>query len=129
MATKKSKSIKSKKKLKKKISDKDLMKLQKELKESRGKSILIEKDLKELRSKLGLKTPIETEPKKKPYIFYRNFVFKCGKCVDEFEHTAKITAMDYKVVCPNCREEHILKIKPLAGKYDVKFPRSIKLIK
>ena len=121
------------KKTQTKIFDKDLRKLQKDLMKSREKSTLIEKDILKLKDQLRLKGPAEIVPKKKskaePAIFYKKFIFKCGKCVGEFKHTARVPMIRYVVVCPVCKEEHVLKIKPLADGCEVKLPRSIKLIK
>ncbi|HDI73122.1 MAG: hypothetical protein DRO76_05875 [Candidatus Altiarchaeales archaeon] len=124
-----SKKIAKKEKSETKISDKDLRKLQRELRKSMGKSILIEKDINKLKRKLRLKEPVKIESKKKPSTFYRKFVFKCGKCISEFEHTARIPMIEHKVVCPKCKEEYTLKIKPLSGEYEVKVPRGVKLVK
>lgn len=123
------KKIAKKEKSETKIYDKDLRKLQRELRKSMGKSILIEKDINKLKRKLRLKEPVRIEPKKKPSTFYRKFVFECGKCISEFEHAARIPMIEHKVVCPKCKEEYTLKIKPLAGEYEVKIPRGVKLVK
>lgn len=133
MAAKKSTPKKNKKTARKPvettISDKELRKLQRELMKSMGESILIEEDIKKLKNKLRLKEPVKAKSKKKPSVFYRKFVFECGKCIGEFKHTARIPVIEHKVVCPKCSEEHIIQIKPLAGDYEVKLPKTIKLIK
>ncbi|MEA3255618.1 MAG: hypothetical protein U9Q22_07265 [Candidatus Altiarchaeota archaeon] len=134
MASKKPNPKKGKKPVKKrnvkaKISDEELRKLQKDLRKSMGKSILIEEDILKLKSKLRLHEPAKIKPKKKPSVFYRKFVFECGKCVGEFKHTVRIPMIKHKVICPKCSEEHILQIKPIAGDYEVKLPKSMKLVK
>ena len=110
------------------ISDKELKRIQKELVSTRGKSILIEQDIQKLRDKLsqnmcGLKTDDN------PAVIHKKFVFRCGKCVGEFEHTAKIAVLDHKVICPKCKKEHLLELEPHQGRYRVKLPKGIKLIK
>lgn len=89
-----------------------------------GKSIVVERDLRHQEWDRII------ENKKRPDdLFYRNFVFRCGKCISEFEHTAKIGEIEHKVVCPECKEEHIIKIKPLSKNYYVKIPKTIELVK
>ncbi len=89
-----------------------------------GKSTVVEKDLRRLEweKTVGGK-------KKKECLFYRNFVFKCGKCIHEFEHTTEIGEIEHKVICPECDEEHILRIRPVSKNYDVKIPRTVELVK
>ena len=112
-----------------KISDRELRKIQKELRESRGKSILIEQDIKRLKEKLNFGRLQSAGSGSSSRIFHRDFVFRCGKCVGEFKHTAKISVIDHKVVCPKCSEEHLLQITPKAGDYKVKLPKSMKLVR
>ncbi len=45
--------------------------------------------------------------------FYRNFVFRCKKCEEEFEHAASIPQegkdmLEITVICPKCKEAHTL---------------------
>ncbi len=128
MKAKKTKQAATKKRAKpgksseKRISDQELRKLQKELTESRNKSILIEADIRKLRDKLNFSS-LGGKPG-----FDRDFIFKCGKCVGEFSHKARITPIDHKVICPKCNKEHIVQIKPILGDYKVKLPKGIKLV-
>lgn len=107
------------------ISDKVLRKIQKELKDSMGKSILIEQDIKKLKDRLYAGKPFSAGST----IFRKDFLFRCGKCVGEFKHTANVAVINHRVVCPKCREEHLLQIKPRAGNYKVKLPKTIKIVK
>jgi hypothetical protein len=107
------------------LSDKELRKIQKELKSSMGRSMLIEQDIKRLKDRLDMDRPLKAGST----LFRKDFVFKCGKCVGEFRHTANVAVIDHKVVCPKCRKEHLLQISPHAGEYRVKLPKSIKLVK
>ncbi|MBN2250846.1 MAG: hypothetical protein JW724_02075 [Candidatus Altiarchaeota archaeon] len=136
MNSRKKKSVKTKKikEVKKsardaEISDKELKKIQKELRESLGRSILIERDLRKMREKLSSLGRAESSPVAGSTLFYRNFVFKCGKCVEEFDHKANVTAIEHKVVCPKCNKEHVLLLKPAAGKMKVRLPKGIKLVR
>jgi len=126
MATKKKakkKTVKKKKpKAKKKPAKKKRVKLR-----ILGKSVLVEDDLKKKEHKLGLRAP--RAGRGEIPSFYRKFVFKCGKCVSEFEHTAKIPVIKQMVICPECNQMHAIKIRPIAGHYEIEFPRSIKEVK
>jgi len=110
------------------VSDKELRKIQKELHESWGRSILIEQDIKKLKDKLNFGRLQSAGEGGSSRVFQRDFVFRCGKCVGEFTHTAKIAVIDHKVVCPKCSEEHILRIVPNAGDYKIRLPKGIKQI-
>lgn len=89
-----------------------------------GKSTVLEKDLRHQEWEKII------ENKKKPDdLFYRNFVFRCGKCISEFKHTAKIGEIEHRIICPECNEEHILRIRPVSRRYNIKFPETIKLVK
>jgi hypothetical protein len=127
--TRKDKAVKSAAKEKERvdisISDKELQKIQKELKNSMGKSMLIEQDIKRLKDRLYTDKPLKAGST----IFQKEFLFKCGKCVGEFKHTAKVAVIHHTVVCPKCKKEHLLQIKPHAGNYKVKLPKSIRIVK
>jgi hypothetical protein len=110
------------------ISDKELQRIQKELNQTRSKSILIEQDIQKLRDKLSL-SMCGIQAKDNPAVIHKKFTFRCGKCVGEFEHNAKIAVLDHKVICPKCKKEHLLELEPHHGRYRVKLPKSIKLIK
>ena len=125
--TAKSKEKKPKKKMPSTISDKELLRIQKELAQTRGRSILIEQDIQKLRDKLSLN--MYGFQKKNPAIIHKKFRFRCGKCVGEFEHNAKIAVIGHKVICPICKKEHLLELEPHQGKYRVKFPKTIKQVK
>ncbi len=125
--TAKSKDKKSKKEMPPTISDTELKKIQKELAQTKGKSILIEQDIQKLRDRLSLNMP--SLQKKNPAVIHKKFLLRCGKCVGEFEHNAKIAVLDHKVICPICKKEHLLELEPHEGKYRVKFPKGIKLVK
>jgi len=124
----KSKDSKEKKVAPASISDKELKRIQKELVQTRGKSILIEQDIQKLRDKLSLNM-CGLQIKDNPAVIHKRFMFRCGKCVDVFEHNAKIAVLDHKVICPKCKKEHLLELEPHQGRYRVKLPKSIKLVK
>ena len=124
----KSKDNKEKKTAPASISDKELRRIQKELQQTKGKSILIEQDIQKLRDKLSLNM-CGLPTKDNPAVIYKRFMFRCGKCVGEFEHNAKIAVLDHKVICPKCKKEHLLELEPHQGRYRVKLPKSIKLVK
>ena len=115
-----------KKTVKRKVGGKPAKKKSVELKVL-GKSVLVDEDLKKRDYRLGLRAP----KAKKGEIpsFYRKFAFKCGKCVSEFKHTAKIPIIEQGVKCPECNEIHVIRIIPIGGHYEVKLPRSIKGVK
>jgi|WetSurMetagenome_2_1015567.scaffolds.fasta_scaffold133092_2 hypothetical protein len=110
------------------VSDKELKRIQKELIQTRGKSILIEQDIQKLREKLSLNM-CGLQTANNPAVIHKRFLFRCGKCVGEFEHNAKIAVLDHKVICPKCKKEHLLELEPHQGKYRVKLPKGIKLVK
>ena len=117
-----------KQKAKKGFSDMELSQIKKELLESRHRSILIEEDLRKLRARLNVELPPTASPTN-PAVFYKSFVFECGKCVKEFHHRTEIGSIYHKVVCPKCNEEHILQFKPKITDYEVKIPKSIRVLK
>jgi len=92
-----------------------------------GKSVLVDEDLKRRDHRLGLRAP-KAKNGEIPS-FYQKFAFKCGKCVSEFKHTAKIPIIEQGVKCPECNEIHMIRIIPIGGHYEVKLPRSIKGVK
>jgi hypothetical protein len=110
------------------ISDKELNRIQKELAQTKSRSILIEQDIQKLRDKLSMDM-CGIQTKDNPAVIHKRFLFRCGKCVGEFEHNAKIAVLDHKVICPKCKKEHLLELEPHQGKYRVKLPKSIKLVK
>ncbi|MFZ2455365.1 MAG: hypothetical protein WAX07_02700 [Candidatus Altiarchaeia archaeon] len=131
MAAKKiaeSKDNKTKKAAPASISDKELKRIQKELAQTKGKSILIEQDIRKLRDKLSLNM-CGVQTTDNPAVIHKKFMFRCGKCVGEFEHNAKIAVLDHKVICPICKKEHLLELEPHQGRYRVKLPKSIKLVR
>lgn len=94
-----------------------------------GRSTLIEEDLQNTEKKLGYSRPEHLMGEREPKLFYRKFVFKCGKCIHEFEHEATIPIIEHKVVCPKCSEEHIVRIIPVARHYELKMPEKLKVVK
>jgi DNA-directed RNA polymerase subunit RPC12/RpoP len=111
------------------LTDNELKKIQKELRESRTKSILIENDIRRMRDRLTA-SGLAAAGSRPTDILTKNFVFKCGKCVEEFKHKAKIDSIEHKVICPKCNKEHILHLKPMIGGYHIiKIPATIKQIK
>jgi len=115
-------------KARKGFSDLELSQIKKELESSRNRSILIEQDLRKLRARLNVEMPPTASPSN-PAVFYKSFTFECGKCVKEFQHNTEIASIYHKVVCPKCNEEHILQFKPKVAQYDVKIPKSIKVVR
>ncbi len=127
MATrKKAKKAVKKKAVKRAVKKKSAKKKGVELK-ILGKSVLVNDDLKRRDHRLGLRAPKAN--KGEIPSFYRKFAFKCGKCVSEFKHTAKIPVIEQGVKCPECNEIHMIRIIPIGGHYEVKLPRSIKGVK
>ena len=111
------------------LTDSELKKIQKELRESRNKSILIENDIRRMRDRLTA-SGLAAAGSRPTDILSKNFVFKCGKCVEEFKHKAKIDSIEHKVICPKCNEEHLIQLKPIMGGYHIiKLSKSIKQIK
>jgi len=132
--TKKSKPLKNrnakKKPVKKSIlSDAELKKIQKELRDSRTRSTLIEQDIRRMRDKL-MASGLAAVGQRPTDVLCKNFMFRCGKCVEEFKHKARIDSIEHKVICPKCSKEHILHLKPVIGGYHIiKLPKTIKQIK
>jgi hypothetical protein len=124
----KSKEIKGKKVASTSISDKELQRIQKELVQTKGRSILIEQDIQKLRDRLS-QNMCGLQTKDNPAVVHKRFVFRCGKCVGVFEHNAKIAVLDHKAICPKCKKEHLLELEPHQGRYRVKLPKSIKQVK
>ncbi len=85
-----------------------------------GESILIEEDLQVAEKNLVHVEPEQLKGERNPKLFYRNFVFKCNKCVHEFEHEAAIPIIEHKIVCPKCNKEHIIRIVPVSKQYTIK---------
>lgn len=118
MATRK----KTKKRVTKKKPGKKPVKKNVELKVL-GRSVLVDEDLKRKEHRMGLRAPKSSRGEIPS--FYRKFVFKCGKCVSDFKHTARIPVIEQEVECPECKEVHIIRIIPISGHYEVRLPRSI----
>jgi transposase-like protein len=132
MASKKTSSKKTKKTArpaKALVTDKELLSIQKELQQTRDKSILIESDLRKLRDQLNacITAP---QVKKKAEITLRHYKFVCGKCVHSFEHKAIMPVFEQRFLCPKCRKEHTLEIHPTAVKnYRIVVPDTVKIRK
>ncbi|MBN2014803.1 MAG: zinc ribbon domain-containing protein [Candidatus Altiarchaeota archaeon] len=94
-----------------------------------GRSTLVEEDLQHTEHGLTHKEPEHLTGEREPKLFYRKFVFRCGKCVHEFEHEATIPIIEHKVVCPKCSEEHIIRVIPVARHYELKMPKDLTAIK
>jgi len=109
----KSKDVKKETKNPSDISDKELRRIQKELAQTKNKSILIEQDIQKLREKLSLSMCGISDGN--PAVIHKKFLFRCGKCVGEFEHNANIAVINHKVVCPKCKKEHLLELEPRQG--------------
>jgi len=92
-----------------------------------GKSVLVDEDLGKREHKMGLRAP--RAGKGEIPSFYRKFVFKCGKCVSEFEHTAEIPVIEQMVICPECDQIHAIRIRLITGHYEIEFPKSIREVK
>ena len=94
-----------------------------------GRSTLVEEDLQHTERRLKHKEPEHLKGEREPRLFYRKFVFKCGKCVHEFEHEATIPIIEHKVVCPKCGEEHIIRVVPVAKHYELKLPKELTAVR
>lgn len=94
-----------------------------------GKSTLVEEDLQKAEKNLEYSEPKELKEDKTPKLFYRNFVFRCEKCIHEFKHETTVPILEHKVVCPKCNETHVLRVVPVARHYELKMPKSLKAIK
>ena len=94
-----------------------------------GKSTLVEEDLQHTEKGLVHEEPMELKNNKTPKLFYRNFVFKCNKCVSEFEHEATIPIIEHEITCPVCKEVHVVRVVPVTRHYEFKMPEDLKVIK
>jgi transposase-like protein len=132
MASKKTRPKKTKKAArptKAEVTDKELISIQKELQQTKDKSILIESDLRKLRDQLNF-CMTAAPTKKKAEITLRHYKFVCGKCVHAFEHKATVPIIEQKFLCPKCRKEHTLEIHPAAPKnYKIQIPKTVRLQK
>ena len=64
--------------------------------------------------------------------FYRNFVFRCKKCEEEFEHESEIVqegndVLEITVICPECKEIHTIRLD--LSKQELELPKMLKMIK
>ena len=134
MAAKKTNQKKTKKKTvagkkKPELTDKELIKIQKELEATKGKSILIEEDLKRMRAELNACVPY-SPVKKKAEVTLRHYKFVCKTCVNPFEHKATMPVIEQRFMCPKCRKEHVLEIHPTTVKnYRILLPNTVKIRK
>jgi Zn finger protein HypA/HybF involved in hydrogenase expression len=94
-----------------------------------GKSTLIEEDLQATEKKLDYVEPETLKGERKPQLFYRNFVFKCGKCIKDFKHETAIPIIEHQVVCPTCNEVHLIRVIPVARHYELKLPKNLKAVR
>jgi DNA-directed RNA polymerase subunit RPC12/RpoP len=95
-----------------------------------GKSTLIEEDLQATEKQLGdCSEPEKEKGEHKPQLFYRNFVFKCGKCIKDFKHEAAIPIIEHPVVCPTCNEVHLIRVIPVTRHYELKLPKNLKAVR
>ena len=94
---------------------------------SLGRSILVEEDLQKLERKAKL-SEMEKHKKRMPRLFYRNFVYRCEKCISEFEHKTIVPIVEHEVVCPECGEVHIIKIVPVSRHYELRLPKGLRII-
>jgi Zn finger protein HypA/HybF involved in hydrogenase expression len=90
-----------------------------------GRSKLVDEDLKCIEHKIMFREPEHQEGGKKPGLFYRKFVFRCEKCIHEFEHEVVIPGIKLKVTCPKCSEEHTVGVVPAAGHYEIRLPKEL----
>ena len=97
--------------------------------ETLGRSTIVDADIKRSKRRLRLEKPPANEIKKGPDMFYRRFVFRCKKCMEEFKHTHDITPRQYEVTCPKCDENHALEITLTSGYYDIIFPETIEILR
>ncbi|HDH41295.1 MAG TPA: zinc ribbon domain-containing protein [Candidatus Altiarchaeales archaeon] len=94
-----------------------------------GRSTLVEEDLQHIERRLEHKEPEHLRKEREPRLFYRKFVFRCGKCIHEFEHETTIPIIEHKVVCPKCGEEHVIRVVPVARHYELKLPERLTVVK
>jgi Zn finger protein HypA/HybF involved in hydrogenase expression len=94
-----------------------------------GKSTLIEEDFQKTAKGLDYSEPSELKGERKPQLFYRNFVFKCEKCIHEFKHESAIPIIEHKVVCPKCSEVHVVRVIPVTRHYELQLPKGLKAIR
>jgi rRNA maturation endonuclease Nob1 len=106
-----------------KIVDRELSLIEKELMSSEGtRSKIVEEDLKMLEGRLlhmdfeKAAAPEKGESHRKAY---RNFVFKCKKCLNEFDKMIDVPPVKKKVVCPACGRDHTLGVYPSSRFYHV----------
>ena len=90
-------------------------------------SILIEEDLR--KRELKIKREESEEKKVVPKAFYRNFVMRCKKCLEEFEHGEKSEKPLERIECPSCHHVHLVKVNTREKHYEVKFPDTLELRK
>ncbi len=121
-AGKKGPKAKVKKKVTKKAENEEIIK-------KLGKSTLVEDDLQRTERKLRFKEPEHLKEERQPRLFYRKFVFRCEKCTHEFEHESTIPIIEHKVICPSCREEHTIRVVPVAKNYELKLPKDLKAVR
>lgn len=117
--------------LKKKLQkvDKDLLKIEKDLVSGLSESTIVTEDMRVFERELhALEKPTDKSPKNTA--FYKQFVFKCQKCMKgEFPHEAEVPVVEKHVVCPECKETHTYYITPGSRYHHIEFPKSLKVVK
>lgn len=61
--------------------------------------------------------------------FYRNFVFKCMKCLGRFEHNLEFKTIKRKITCPACGKSHGICITPSSRYQHMDVPKSLRVVK
>jgi len=111
-----------------KIVDKELYAIEKELKKGGVDSKLMDEELRGVRRRL-----LEMEPDERERVvsrkFYRNFVVKCRKCTEEFEHKTQVRPTKSKVKCCGCGKTYEIAITPSSRFHHFEFPEDIKVVK
>ncbi len=118
---------KTKKEISKKSTKKDEIMEDSIVIENLPKSVLIEEDLKRLEGKD--KGSISVTHEKEIPMFYKKYVFKCMKCIKEFDHRVYIPSIRQDVRCPICGERHTINMTPVSGEYKVKFSKNLRVSK
>lgn len=93
-----------------------------------GKSTLVEADFQRMEGELEVKEPEHLKGDMRPKLFYRKFVFRCGKCIKEFEHETTIPVIEHRVVCPQCDEDYVVRVIPVARHYEFRLPPELRVM-
>ncbi|HDN83312.1 MAG TPA: hypothetical protein ENG50_02995 [Candidatus Altiarchaeales archaeon] len=94
------------------------------------KSVLMEEEFQKLEKQKKIpEVEVKHEESKKTVpLFYKNFVMRCKKCIEEFKHKAYVPTIEQKVKCPKCNEVHVIRIVPEGGIFKVEFPEHLEVV-